>query len=59
MDIVSLLVGTGVMMSWWFTTKNWISSDLIGTCVVVSFIKIFKFTSLKRALAMLFSILLI
>jgi hypothetical protein len=58
-DLISLVVGTGIVISWWTTNKNWISSDIIGGCVVIAFIKCFKFTSMKMALAMLVTILIL
>lgn len=49
-DIVSLGIGVVVTFIWWFTHKNWIVSDFITICMVISAIKVFKFTSLKLAL---------
>jgi hypothetical protein len=39
-----------MLMIWWFTSKNWIVSDLISICIIWTLIKIFKYTSLKVAL---------
>jgi hypothetical protein len=58
-DIISFVVGIGIMLSWWLTNMNWISSNLIGGCVIIAFIKCFKFTSMKIALIMLMIILMI
>lgn len=49
-DVVSLLVGLVMLMTWWFTSKNWIVSDLISICIVWTIIKVFKYTSFKVAL---------
>lgn len=35
---------------WWFSSKNWIVSDIISLCMVISFIKAFKFVCFKVAL---------
>lgn len=58
-DIISLFVGSGVVVSWWLTNMNWISSDIIAICTIVAFVKLFKFTSMKVATLMLGIILLI
>jgi hypothetical protein len=49
-DVISLLVGLALTMAWWFTHKNWLISDILSICIVVSMIKVFKYTSLKIAL---------
>lgn len=36
---------------------NWISSDIIGVCTIIAFIKCFKFTSMQMATLMLSTIL--
>lgn len=56
-DCISLAVSLGVMMSWWFGEFNWISSDIIGICTVVAFIKCFKFTTMQMAVLLLMVIL--
>ena len=48
--MVSLACGYVATFIWWFTHKNWIMSDILTTCIVISTIKVFKFTSLKLAL---------
>lgn len=50
LDCFSLLVALGIMLSWQLTNMNWVSSDIIGICTVVAFIKIFKFTDMQMAL---------
>lgn len=48
-DISSLSIGLGLTFLWWFTQKNWIVSDIISICIIISIIKVFKFVSLKIA----------
>ena len=56
-DCISVVISVGIMLSWWLTDMNWISSDIIGICTVVAFVKCFKFTSMKMALILLVVIL--
>mgnify|MGYP000844666936 FL=1 len=57
MDMVGFACGLGVLFGWWYSHKNWILSDVISVCMVVSFIKIFKFVSFKIALLSYFLVL--
>ena len=53
MDVLCLFLGAGVVSIWWFTSKNWIISDVLTICMAISTIKVFKITSLKIAILML------
>lgn len=57
MDGLCLILGVGVVFIWWVTNKNWIISDVISVCIIISMMKIFKYTSLKTAVAMFIVIL--
>ncbi len=57
--MIGFICGLGSMFAWWYTHKNWIISDCISICMVVSFIKIFKFVSFKIALLSYFLVLVI
>lgn len=39
----------GVMVSWWFVQDNILINDLISLCMVIGFVKILTFRSLKMA----------
>ena len=52
MDILGLLIAIGSGFAWFFTSKNWIISDLICIAIVISVVKVFKFTNLKYATIM-------
>jgi|JI10StandDraft_1071094.scaffolds.fasta_scaffold1586300_1 hypothetical protein len=43
------MVGTGVVLAWFYSNKNMVLNDAICFCMIVGFIKILKFTSLKMA----------
>lgn len=47
---MGVVIGFGMTLGWWFSHKNWIVSDIISLCIVISFIKAFKFVSFKMAL---------
>lgn len=49
-DVISLVFGLAMLMTWWFTNKNWIVSGLVSVCIVWSIVKVFKYTSLKVAI---------
>jgi hypothetical protein len=49
-DIIGVLLSIPVALAWWLTNKNWIVSDFISICIVVSIIKVFKLISFKMAL---------
>ena len=49
MEGISLLVGIGVCLGWWFSGKNWILNDIISICLIIAGIKILKFTSMRIA----------
>ena len=50
MEGISLIVGLGTCLGWWFSNKNWIVNDIIAICMTVAAIKILKFVNLKTAL---------
>lgn len=49
MDGLSLVVGTGVTLGWFFSDSNIIVNDLVSICICVGLIKLLKFTSLRMA----------
>lgn len=49
LEVVSLMVGTGVLIGWFYSEQNMIANDIVCCCMIVGFIKILKFTSLKIA----------
>lgn len=49
MEVVSILCGVGVCLGWYYSGKNWIVNDIVCMCMIIGFIKILKFTSLKMA----------
>lgn len=49
-DGISLVFGLGFLSLWWFLNKNWIVSNVVCVCIIISFIKVFKYTSLKVAI---------
>ena len=50
LDILGLLLSVPVVIGWWFSNNNWILSNLISFCIVLSCIKVIKITSFKVAL---------
>ena len=52
MDVISFFVGVALLLSWILSDKNWILNDIISVSVIVATIKIFKVTSLKKALVL-------
>lgn len=50
MDIIGVLLSIPVAVAWWLLDKNWIITDLISICIIISVIKVFKFVSFKIAL---------
>jgi hypothetical protein len=49
MEVVSVCCGAGVCTGWWFSGRNMIVNDIVCCCMIVGFIKILKFTSLRVA----------
>lgn len=49
LEVVSSLVSTGALIGWYFSDNNILVDDLICLCMVVAFIKILHFGSLKLA----------
>lgn len=47
MDVVGALIGLALCFGWWFSSKNWILSDIIALCMTIALIKAFKFVSFK------------
>lgn len=58
LDLVSFLVGFGMMLAYWLTLA-WFINDILAISTIVGAIKIFKIRSLKIGVIMLFSLLLI
>lgn len=50
LDVIGLILSIPVACGWWFSHKNWIISNFISTCIIISFIKVFKITSFKIGL---------
>jgi hypothetical protein len=50
MDFIGFGLGIGLLLSWYFTNKNWIISDIIFMFIFLAMIKIIKFGSLKLSL---------
>ena len=59
MEIISLLIGLGCTIGWYFSGKNWLVNDLLAVCMIVASIKIFKITSFKLAIIGFSSVLLV
>lgn len=49
MEVISLLIGIGLLVGWKYSQNNMIINDIVCLCIVVGLIKILKFTSLKIA----------
>ena len=49
MDIISLLIGVGAVVGWYYSGRNWIINDIICVCLIITMIKLLKFTSLQIA----------
>ena len=47
MEMMSLVIGTGTTIAWWYSMANIILNDLLCVCISIACIKILKFTSLK------------
>lgn len=47
LDIISLLIGIGAAIGYYFSDKNWIVNDIICVSIMIAAIKIMKFTNLK------------
>lgn len=47
---MSLLIGVGVALAYYFSNKNWIINDVLCVSIMVAAIKIMKFTNLKISL---------
>ena len=56
---LSLLIGLGCTIGWFFSSKNWIINDLLAICMIITAIKILKVTSFKIGIIGLSSVLLI
>ena len=56
---LSIAVGVGLLIGWWFSDRNIILNDIVAGCMVVGLVKILKFTSLKLAGLSYFSLLAI
>jgi hypothetical protein len=50
LDVLSVFIGVGVALGYYFSYKNWIINDVLCTCIIIAAIKIMKFTNLKIAL---------
>lgn len=42
-----MVIGVGLIIAWWVLDGNFLISDIIAICILVSLIKLVKFTSLK------------
>jgi hypothetical protein len=49
MECVSVVVGVGTVVGWWYSNHNMLINDIVCICIVVACIKILKFTNLKIA----------
>jgi hypothetical protein len=49
-DFISFAIGLGFMFGWMFSSYNWVLNNIISFVVIISTIKLFKITSLKRGL---------
>jgi hypothetical protein len=47
LDVISLFVGIGTAIGYYFSNKNWIVNDIICVSIMIAAIKIMKFTNLK------------
>lgn len=50
LDIISLFIGVGVALGYYFSNKNWIINDILCVAIIIAAIKIMKFTNLKISL---------
>lgn len=50
LDIISLFIGIGVAVGYYFSNKNWIINDVLCVAIMVAAIKIMKYTNLKISL---------
>lgn len=49
-DFMSFVIGLGFMFGWMFSKYNWVMSNIISFVIIISTIKLFKITSLKKGL---------
>jgi len=49
MDGIGVCMGVGVVAAWYFTNKNWISSNVIYSMIFLAIIKLVKLGLLKMA----------
>lgn len=49
-DIISIFVGVGFVLGYYFSKKNWILNDIICVSIIIATIKIMKLTDLKISL---------
>lgn len=59
LEAVSVVLGVGLTVGWWFSENNLVMNDIVAGCIVVGLVKILKFTSLKLAGLSYFSLLVI
>jgi hypothetical protein len=50
------MIGIALMFGWTFSNKNWILNNIISFSIIISTIKIFKITSLKKGVILYFVI---
>lgn len=50
MDFIGLCIAVGLFSGWFIDHRNWIISNIIFTCIFVALVKIVKLGSLKIAL---------
>lgn len=53
------MIGTGILVGWYYSGKNMIVNDLVCFCMIVGIIKLCKFTSFKIAILAFTSTILI
>lgn len=50
MDIIGLIFAAGMVLAWYFSSRNWIISDIIYVMIFLAIVKFIKFGSLKIAI---------
>jgi hypothetical protein len=59
MEILSVGLGTGVTLGWWFTNLSFPLNDLLSFCIMTMAIKLVKFTSMQWAGSFMLFLLLL
>ena len=58
MEVVSVVLSIGAALGWLLSGKNWLISNIISACILISMVKVFKFVTFKMAL-LAYSLLLL